>query len=299
MKKSIYSLFAAVVILAGCSTEAKYTTQNVTLTMDVVQVSCGFCEVRFSTDKNAYYYIAAEKVRDGVNPYGMSRQFMTLSLDYAYKEYINWRYELLYKGEPHIAEFSSHCLQYGDQDYFFCGLEPDTDYWVYGFVVDPATNSPVGDLVLTTVHTEATSKKKVTFKYRVSGTWDFVYPLDEYGQLDFFIPWVGETADSLKLRNELNVDAPGHYFADRFNYIHSTGTAKLFYGMYAHNNDGIGDGTSDTAFEEGHTYYTAIACFDGPLILEGEFKNYNIYKFKWHSDFQGVFTAENDTFGAW
>ncbi|MGM9736614.1 MAG: hypothetical protein ACI3ZL_09415 [Candidatus Cryptobacteroides sp.] len=298
MKRLFYLLCALAVVL-GCDTEARYTTRKVTLTMDVLQVSCGFCEVMYSTDKDAYYYIAAEKVRDGIDPMTMQEQFKTLALDYAYKEYINWRYNLLFNGEPHIAEFSSHSLQYGEQNFFFTDLEPDTDYWVYGFIVDPASNKPAGDLVIQTVHTKVTSEIKVNFKYRIDGLWDYVYPLDEDGVIDFNLPWVGETVDSLMLRDELKVQAPGRYFIERMTALRESGEANIFYGMYAHNNDGYGDGTSETSFEEGHTYYTAMASFDGPLILEGEYKNYSIYKFTWYPAMQRVFTSEDDTLGAW
>lgn len=298
MKRLMYILVALAVIV-GCDTDAKYTTKNVILTMDVVQVSCGFCEVVYNTDMDAYYYISAEKVREGIDPMAIEQQFTTLALDYAYKEYINWRYDLLYRGEPHIAEFSSHSLQYGMQNHFFNDLEPDTDYWVFGFVVDPVTNKPAGDLVIQTIHTKATSEIKVNFKYRVSGMWDYVYPLDENGELNIYLPWVGETVDSLKLRDELKVQAPGHYFIDRMTALRESGQANIFYGMYAHNNDGEGDGTSKTLFEEGHTYYTAIASFDGPLILEGKYRNYAIYKFKWDPSLHRIFTKSDDTLGAW
>lgn len=103
--------FAALCLLAaaltsGCDTEARYKTKNVSLSMEIVRKSCGFIETKFHTDKDAYYYVAVEKVREGVDPHKISSQFMQLSLDYAYKEYINWRYELLYNGEKHVAEFS-------------------------------------------------------------------------------------------------------------------------------------------------------------------------------------------------
>lgn len=292
-------ILAVSLMAAACKTEAKYSTKKVTLSMKVVQKSCGFAEVEFHTSKDAYYYVAAEKVREGTDPTAISSQFMTLSLDYAYKEYINWRYELLYNGEKHVADFSSHSLQYGDLDYFFTGLEADTDYWIYGFVVDPKTNAPAGDLVLETVRTDATSKIKVHFNYRVSDTWDYVYPTDKDGQLTFLIPWLGETMDSLTLRNELKAAAPGRYFAQRFTELRESGKGTILYGMYAHNNDGVGDGTSSTLFEDGHTYYTAIASFDGPLIMEGEYRNWNIYKFKWSAGLKRSFTPEDDTLGAW
>ena len=180
---AVLFLVVSVFGVTGCKTDAKYRTNRVHLEMEVVQKSCGFIEAKFHTNRDAYYYISIEKVREGVDPMQRETQFKTLALDYAYKEYINWRYELLYNGVKHIAEFSSHCLQYGDQDYFFTGLDADTDYWVFAFVVDPKTNSPAGDLILQTVRTDATSKRKIHFNYRVNDSWDFVYPIDESGEL--------------------------------------------------------------------------------------------------------------------
>ena len=97
-----------------------------------------------------------------------------------------------------------------------------------------------------------------------------MYPLDATGRINPNIPWVGETIDSLVLRNEINPVTPGYYFIDRMNILREDDSTNIFYGMYAHNNDGFGDGSSTTEFEEGHTYYTAMASFDGPIILEGE-----------------------------
>ena len=299
MKRIFPTIALAALLAAACSTEAVYKTKDVTLTMEIKQVSAGFCEAYFRTDKDAYFYIAAEQVREGVDPFSIEKQFKTLALDYAYMNYINWRYEHLLEGEPHIAEFSSHSLQYVEQDYFFNDLKPDTDYWVYGFVVDPKTNSPCGDLVLKTIRTKASSEIKILFEYRINGSWDYVYPLDEDDNLNFFLPWVGESVDSVYLKDVLNVRTPGDYFIDRFNTLQQTGEANIFYGMYAHNNDGIGDGTSHTLFEEGHTYYTALASFDGPLIFTGPYKNYNIYKFKWTPGMDRVFDRDDDTLGKW
>lgn len=302
LKAVLPVLMAATAVcgVTGCKTDAKYKTSHVHLDMEIVQKSCGFIEAKFHTNRDAYYYISIEKVREGVDPMQRETQFKTLALDYAYKEYINWRYDLLYNGVKHIAEFSSHCLQYGDQDYFFTGLDADTDYWVFAFVVDPNTNSPAGDLILQTVHTDATSKRKIHFNYRVNDTWDFVYPIDESGELTFVMPWLGETMDSVKLRDDLKVAAPGRYFAQRFQELRESKDRHLFYGMYAHNNDGFGDGTSDTEFEEGHTYYTAVASFDGPLVMEGEFRNWNIYKIsRWHQGMKQSYGIEDDTLGAW
>ena len=295
---SIILLSCCLVLLASCQPEPAYRTKNVTLDMKLKRVSSGFIQAEFIPSKKAYFYVATEPVREGFEPMARQQQFMTLALDYAYKEYINWRFGHLYEGEEHIAEFSSHCLQYGELDKYFTDLKPDTDYWVYGFIVDPETNKPCSDLVLETVHTAPSTTVKTVFEYRINDVWDYVYPMDEKGDLCFYIPWVGETIDSVELR-KLGVKAPGHHFISRMQKLQEEGTANIFYGMYAHKNDGVGDGTSSTRFEDNHTYYTAIASFDGPLVLEGEYRNYSIYKFTWHPGMQKKFLKDEDTLGAW
>ena len=81
--------------------------------------------------------------------------------------------------------------------------------------------------------------------------------------------------------------------------LQGTDSPNIFHGMYAHKNDGVGDGTSTTRFEQGHTYYTALASFDGPLVLEGAMRNYSIFKFTWTPGLQRKFSSEDDTLGAW
>lgn len=106
MKKDILKILftlACILSLYSCDTESRYFTTGVTLKMNIAQTSCGFIEAKFHTSQDAYYYISVEPVREGVDPMQISKQFMTLALDYAYKEYINWRFDLLYKGEEHIA----------------------------------------------------------------------------------------------------------------------------------------------------------------------------------------------------
>ena len=298
MKRFCSIILFAAFILSSCRPDALYETEDVSLSLELKRVSAGFVEAAFSTDKDAYYFVDIEPVWEGVDPMKIESQFKSLALDHAYVEYVNWRYSHLYKGEEHIAEFSSHSLQYGAIDKYFTGLEPDSDYWVFGFVVDPETNKPCGDLILRQIHTAATTTIKTTFDYRVNDVWDYVYPKDDKGELCFYIPWVGETVDSLKLK-ELGVKAPGYYFIGRMLALQGTDSPNIFYGMYAHKNDGVGDGTSTTRFEQGHTYYTALASFDGPLVLEGAMRNYSIFKFTWTPGLQRKFGPEDDTLGAW
>ena len=59
---------------------------------------------------------------------------------------------------------------------------------------------------------------------------------------------------------------------------------RILYGIYAHENNGVGDGTSTTHFKEGTTYYTAMAALDAPLVFPLPRNIYNIYRFTWMGD---------------
>ncbi|MGN0190281.1 MAG: hypothetical protein ACI39U_01365 [Candidatus Cryptobacteroides sp.] len=294
--RHIFSALAATVLAVACDPEADYSIKNVKVEMKVVQVRSGYCEVVFSTNKDAYYYIAMEPVRENFDPIKNSSQFMNLALDYAYKEYINWRYELLYNGAPYIASFANHSLKYGEQDHYFKYLLPDTEYWLYCFAVNPENNKSVGELNIQTVRTRAVSDIEMAFEYRIEGQWDYVYPKSTDGKkLMTDVPWVGATADSLKIR-EAGSRVPGEYFDKMFSDQVAHQSANIFYGIYAHKNDGIGDGTTDTKFEEGHTYYTAVAAFDGARSE----KSYVVHKFTWHENMKLFFGVEDrGTEGDW
>ena len=288
---------ASFMLVTGCDTDSKVKSRA-ELQMTVNRVSCGFCEVHFMTSHNAYFLIGIDSVRHEINPYKVEEQFKSLALDKAYMDYIIWRHSLLYEGVPHIAEFSSHSLQYCDATYVFNELEPDTDYWVYGFIVDPDSNRPDGELILQQIHTKSSSEEKISFKYRINGYWDYVYPLDENNEVNSYLPWVAETVDSLALRQN-NIEFPAMYFIDRFMEISKDPDARILYGMYGYKNDGYGDGFTNTLFEEGHTYYTGIASFDGPLIYSGEYRNVCIYKFTWSENLKQILTKEDDIYSNW
>ncbi|MBQ9144276.1 MAG: hypothetical protein IJX60_04945, partial [Paludibacteraceae bacterium] len=69
---------------------------------------------------------------------------------------------------------------------------------------------------------------------------------------------------------------------------------------YAHNNDGVGDGTSSTYFQEGVTYYTGMAALDAPLVFPLPMHIYNIYRFTWHGDSTNLYlTPAQSLDGSW
>jgi len=280
----------SIVLCLGCNPEAKYEVENVNINVSVKAVSAGFVECDFTTDKDAYYLIAIVPAQEGVNPLEHQKQFMTLALDSAYVEYLDWRHDRLEEGEFHVAPFASHALQYGNIDHFFTGLWYDTEYWIYAFVVDPVAMKPRGKLHLVTVKTAFESSVPIMFEYRVNGDWDYIYPIDSatYSIHEHF-PYVAITRDSLDVDEAINDSSsdygwcttPQEYFSYWLLY-HSTHPeeARILYGVSAFKHDYF---TTDIAFEEGHTYYTFIGGYDFSL------KQNTLYKFLWEGDSTDIY----------
>lgn len=290
----VYVLFA--MALVACKTEAPYKLDaDTVIKIDIRQVSAGFAEGEFTPDREAYYLVSIDKVVPDINPMAYSKQFMQLALDSAYKEYISWRYNLLALGVPvhQIATFKDHALQYGSSHYFANYLDPNSDYWVYAFAVNPETNKPVSKLFMETIHTKEKSEVPCRFRYRIKDYWDYVYPIDTItGDILPNFPYAVATIDSVSLRKVLAdwpeaMQYPANFFVDSLQKLLKKRdyNARILYGVYAHNNNGVGDGTSDTEFEEGITYYTGMGGVDGGLV-EGQ---NGIYKFTWHEGMDTVF----------
>ena len=284
---------------AACNPEVAAYTEGVEISIDVEKVSAGFAQVRFSTNKEAFYLISIQPTQEGINPEKIAKTFMLLSLDSAYADYLYWRNRQLQQHIPFVADFSSHSLQYGDIKHFFTLLQPSTEYWVYAFVVDPRTNKPAGKLFLETITTDSVSTMPVQFEYRIDGAWDYIYPIDSTGEIISNSPWAAETMDSITIR-EGGWRVPGEYFFDRFKKVYYEDYERILYGIYAHKNDGVGDGTSATHFEVGKTYYTAMAALDAPLVFPLPKNIYNVYRFTWTGeDMDTVFTPQNSMLGEW
>ena len=305
----------SLLLTPSCSPEAKWTTDDVDINMEIATVSAGFVECNFSTNKEAYYLIACVEAKPDENPVDHPKQFMTLALDSANVEYLAWRNTLLKQGEFNIAPFASHALQYGSVNHFFTGLWPGQEYWIYAFVVNPKTLQPSGKLYLETVKTTEESIMDIHFEYRIKGKWDYIYPVDEKGTICSRFPYIATTRDSSKLSlesfsdlsdsvrtyivdsliSELPVlvdDLTGDLLAyiylyswtlDRFAYPDS---ANVLYGVKAVENDGW---SSNEEFTEGQTYYTLISGYDG------SFKQTTIYKFKWSGDSCNLYFHDTDS----
>lgn len=287
--------------LMGCQFEkAVAQIEDVTIDIQVKQISAGYVNVEFAANKKAFYLTGIHQVREDVDDiHKVAKQFMLLALDSAYVDYLFWRNQQLQDMVPFVADFASYALQYGNTDHHFTLLQPSTTYWVYAFVVDPNSNKPVGTLFVKTITTTATSQVPMWFEYRVEGQWDYVYPKDTLGEINSYTPWVGETIDSITLR-EQGWETPGDYFLSLFDEVYKGNYDRILYGIYAHENDGEGDGTSRTQFEMGKTYYTGMSALDAPLIYPLDKNTYDIYRFTWTGDSTKLyFTPADCTGGEW
>lgn len=272
----------------ACNPDAKWETKDVTITIAPATISAGYIECSFATDKEAYYLIDCVPAVEGYDPTlpENQKQFMQLAIDSANAEYLQWRYDLLKAGEFNVAPFASHCLQYGNIDHFFTNLTPDTDYWIFAFVVNPDKLQPAGRLYLQRVTTTDHSVVDVKFEYRVRGYWDYIYPINASdGKINNHYPYLAGTVDSLYLADEQKM-TPEEYFTYLFmSYSAWDLQSVIRYGTNVVYNDGI---NSDAEFEEGHTYYTAIVSYDGFM------GNNVIYKFTWTGeDYEAYFTDED------
>ena len=280
------SIFIFQFSISSCNPEAPWVVDDVTIEMSAEIVSAGFIEYNFHPNKDAYYLISCMPANELVDPFNHSKQFMILALDSATTAYIQWRNGLLREGEFNIAPFASHCLQYGPITHFFTNLTPDTNYWVFAFVVNPETLKPVGKLFIETVKTTAESIMDVHFDYRVRGIWDYIYPLDPDDKINSKLPYLASTVDSLNLAEIWGGITPEDYFNDLFTTISVSPDESIHYGVTVVKNDGSG---TSIPFEVNHTYYTAIVSYDGFM------GNNVIYKFTWTGDnYEAYFTDEDN-----
>lgn len=287
--KSQIALLFGIIMLASCNPEAKWSTDDVEITMNITTVSAGFVRCEFSTNKEAYYLVACEPMRGDANPMDFQKRFMTLALDSAYVTYLEWRHEKLHDGEENIAPFASHALNYGPVGHTFTQLVPDSAYWIYAFVVNPLTMTPSGRLYITPVQTADSSTVDVHFEYRVKGSWDYIYPLDSLGSIVDYYPYIAASCDSAETMDIFG-QTPGEYFWDLFNTIYKTRELlepSLRYGIDATDNSYFGTGYE--TFEEGHVYYTAMVGCDGFL------GKISMFRFKWTGEkFEAYFTDEDN-----
>ena len=180
MKKTI--LFIALACaMAACNIEAPYITEAKELKFDAVEIMGTQMTVNCTPeDDRSYYYFSIMKNTDFTN-LGMSdAHFMTVMLDSLYRDYLDWRRDLLYDNEEYIMSFRNHSFHYGHASRFFTNLLPETEYVIYGFVINPEDiQLPIGKLYTKVVKTTEVindiSPMVIDFRYDISPKLDTTY----------------------------------------------------------------------------------------------------------------------------
>lgn len=145
-------LFAlAAILLVSCEAELKTISRPVDIKLEINQSTLKATKVYINASPAkdlVWYYWDVIKCSEFDNKKQTDYQFMDLAIDGAFVDYMRWRHDKLEAAVPFISNFASHSLSYGPTSYYFTGLEPDTEYYVYAFCVNSDTNKPIGDIHL-------------------------------------------------------------------------------------------------------------------------------------------------------
>ncbi len=272
MKRIALVLAALLFLISGCKTESKYHLMNVSFEVEVADVSKGHIHAYFYPSTLAYYVTGCVPLSDKYDPVNITDHFMTLMVDSLYIDYLDWRHDYLKDKEDYIADFASHSLQYGDSEKYFQNLQPDTDYWLYAFVVDPGTKEPYGDLWVTTVHTDSLETYNIWFDTRVQGSYFYMYPRgSEGGDIVEGIPYTGGIIDALDLVEACPL--PLDFEGKMDKYCEQAYDLAVDYGTLANiTYSGVKQINYAGRFKTGRTYYVIIGELQGGIVNRAYFR---------------------------
>lgn len=297
-------LILAAVYMTSCSTMAPYETKDVSFKLEVIELSSCYATIRVEPSTDAYYLIGYCLLDSGENslPYTNAKHFMTMQLDQAYIDYLQWRHYLLNSDVVAVASFADHSLAYGSYDLPIAHLQPYRTYFFYVFAVDPVLNEPVGDIYYVTFTLKNTPDKQISFDYRIDDAWDFAYPLDSLGQICSTHPYYVLTVSQSELLEYYDGDTTGAANNNKpywyFNRLMFDPDEERYYsywfslGVYSECHKRV-DGMENVEFKAGETYYTGIFSVDGEYYDE-----YNsVYRFTWQPGMRQTFSPLTDDIG--
>lgn len=165
-------LLTIMCMFSSCNTEAPTTTEPTRLTFTVSDVMGTQALVSVAPeDIRAYYYYDVVPAEQILNSGRHDDRIMLLIMDSVKRHYLDWRYNYLLEDETYIADFKSHCLHYGADWVYFVQLQPETDYLVIGFCVNPITEEPLGELqryAFRTTAVDDSTVSKTRFDFQVN-----------------------------------------------------------------------------------------------------------------------------------
>ena len=78
-----YGLLLVAIGLCSCDPNAKAYTKHIEIDINVQNISAGFVQVEFSTNREAFYLVSIQPAKEEVNPQEIAKTFMLLALDSA------------------------------------------------------------------------------------------------------------------------------------------------------------------------------------------------------------------------
>lgn len=277
MRKSYVILYLAslltVLCLTSCDPDAKYYTKKVSIKIEQKRKSLSYVEAEFTTNKEAYYYmnILPDSNTEYVNLMRKNpKQFMSLMIDSAYVEYVEWRYSFLKSGVTTVADFASHSLRYGPVKKFFQDLKEGSKYHLFAFAVDPSSNKPIGNLYTLDVETLTHQTVNIHFNARVSGNWFYIYPLDEKGKVIDYSPYVWSYIDE-QLFEEMYQKDPTK-FLKRWIYGNEDEEPIDITANFTSMGIDVDNDNDEHILEKGMICYIIIASLDGGINKVTEYK---------------------------
>ena len=260
MKKS--TILTAVAVLAAalisaCSGEAEYITKQTRINLYVKdgELRAGVVKIDITPENDKIYYFCDILTPDKYTPGTGDERFMQLTLDSLYRDYIDWRYDLLKENSPYVATFSSHCLCYGCDERMFADLKPDTDYIVYAYCVNPETNQPMGDLYWRAIHTATIQSSDLTFEWKFQNNQLVVIPSND---TDYYLLYV--------IEKDVVDD---YYEGDCEAFLQMLIEAYCEYGLMEKQlRNSISKYDFSDELEDDRTYYIILAGYDGELTTD-------------------------------
>lgn len=255
MKRILYVL-AFVALLASCNKEAIYTTRpcRIDINLEQKNVTASYAIAEFTPQNVSTYYYADVVPMERFKGIKDEQRFMQLCVDSLYRDYINWRYEYLVKSEKYIANFANHCLCYGSDSRYFKDLNPENDYVLFAFCVNPETNQPIGQLYSLPFRTSVLKRSDMTFQVmfleREDGTYVSVVPSDD----DENFVWEWEDKDYFS-ENKITVEEYAEYLKKTYK--------EYGMGEYMYSKGSQSYKCQPGDLEDGHEYIVLAIGYDG------------------------------------
>ena len=257
MKMSLFFALCSLLILSACNNgEAVYITEptEIDLFVDPNDLTASTANITVTpVDDRAYFYIECQPV-DKYEPGTMDKDFMMLTMDSVYIEYLQWRYYHLVEGETYVAPFSSHSLKYGVQDVHFKNLEPMSEYMVFAFCVNPISNQPMGELFYHYFVTDSLRNVDLTFQLKIEGHTLYIMPSNDH---DYYVL---DYIDKPTLENAYD-NNPAAFLVDRINDVKTYNILEFYLNQNAT--------LIDLSYLTPNTMYVlAASAYDGEINSE-------------------------------